>query len=82
LTEDTEINLNKVYYIDLPVKVQATGPQLSIENIENLYDRIYRLTEDTKVVKDRIYYKDENGTLISKDDLALISNPQEAGLYE
>ena len=82
LTTDTEINLNKVYYIDLPVKVAATGPQLSADNLENLYDRVYRLTEDTEVNKEHIYYADENGTLITDEALKLITNPKEAGLYE
>jgi hypothetical protein len=74
--------LNKTYYIDLPVKKQATGPQLSLENIENLFDRIYRLTEDTKVDKDKVYYKDENGTLPTEEELAAVENPKEANWYE
>lgn len=81
LTTDTEVNLNKVYYIDLPVKVAATGPQLSIDNLENLYDRIYRLTEDTEVVKEHIYYY-EDGSLVSEEELKNITNPNESNLYE
>ena len=82
ISEDDEVNLNKIYYIDLPVKKQATGPQLSIENLENLYDRIYRLSEDTKTNKDKIYYKDEEGTLATKEDIEATENPKEAKWYE
>jgi hypothetical protein len=65
----------------LPVKVAATGPQLSIDNLENLYDRIYRLTEDTEVVKEHIYYY-EDGSLVSEEELKNITNPNESNLYE
>ena len=82
LTEDKQINLNKTYYIDLPVKVAADESQLTNDNLENLYDRVYRLTEDTEVIKDHIYYLDEDGNLASPEFIASITSPVEEGLYE
>ena len=82
LTEDTEVNLGKVYYIDLPEIVPATVEQQTVENLENLYERKYVPTEDLEPVKNKVYYADTTGTLVTKDELQDIENPKEAGLYE
>ena len=84
LTEDTEVNLNKTYYIDLPKKVTASATDLTEENLvnEKLYDRVYRPTEDTEVIEGKVYYESATGTVVTKDELKDITNPSEAGLFE
>jgi hypothetical protein len=82
LTSDTEINLNKVYYIDTPKKVTAAASDLTVENLTNLYERLYTLTEDLEVTDSKVYYLGANGTVATKEYLQNISNPKDAGLYE
>lgn len=82
LTTDSEINLNKTYYIDMPVKAVALSEHLFTENLPNLFERLYVLTVDSELVKDKVYYLDDAGTVATKDFLQTITNPSDAGLYE
>ena len=84
VSEDTELNFNKTYYIDLPKKVKATNDKLTEENLAGgkLFDRIYILTEDEEVVDGKVYYTDELGAVATKDHLQTISNPKDSGLFE
>lgn len=82
LTDDSEINLNKTYYIDAPKKIAATSADLVVENLENLYERLYVLTEDSVVNLNKVYYADTVGTVITREALQDIVNPKNAGLYE
>lgn len=83
-TTDNQINLNKTYYMDLPVKKRATGKQASSENLAagKLYDRVYVLSEDNLVDLDKTYYKNTNGDVVSKEELKTILSPNRAELYE
>ena len=82
LTDDTTVDLNKTYYIDLPKKVTATAEQLSIENLENLFERVYTLTDDVEVIQDKVYYLNSSGDLATKEYLQSIISPKDEGLYE
>lgn len=84
-TEDTKVNPNKIYYMDLPVIEPATPEQCTLENIASLFEKVFILTEDNKVNQDKNYYKDNSGlssAMLSDEELKKVINPKEENLYE
>jgi hypothetical protein len=74
ITNDTEVNTNKTYYVDIEgEKLVATEEQLNGINPheKGLFERTYELTQDTTVDFSKIYFvkfeeKDTDGNVINE----------------
>ena len=80
VSTDTQIDLNKTYYIDATSYIRIPTNELSEYDITTLYERRYVKTEDETVVPGKKYYT-EIGIRI-KDEVLLGINPKAEGLYE
>ena len=79
-----ELDLTKTYYTKSTSYLRLTDTELPEYNINNsidIFERIYVVTSDTRVIKDKKYYNSA-GVRISKERLESVKNPSESNLYE